>query len=185
MSHCVCPWWLGFLLANPLRKLLQDPDRLLAPFLREGMRVLEIGPGMGFFTIPIARRIGPGGQVVCVDVQEQMLAGLRRRARKAGVLDRIDARLVGPDEPLLPEGERAFDLAVLIAVVHELPDAQRAWKEVAASLKSGGNALFVEPSGHVSAEDFATGVAQARAAGFREIGGIDAYRSRGVQLQKS
>jgi len=53
-GHKVCPWWLGYLLACPLRRLSQDPGRILAPYVRGGMAVLEPGPGMGFFTLKLA-----------------------------------------------------------------------------------------------------------------------------------
>jgi hypothetical protein len=49
MAHGVCPWWLGYLLASPLRRLMMDPRKLLAPYVHEGMTVLEPAPGMGFF----------------------------------------------------------------------------------------------------------------------------------------
>src|SRR5512144_2327435 len=97
MAERVCPWWIGYLLATPLRKLVQDPAAILAPFVREGMTVLEPGPGMGFFTLEAARRVGPRGRVVAVDLQPRMLAALRRRAARAGLGDRIDAREARPD----------------------------------------------------------------------------------------
>src|SRR5512138_823129 len=93
MGHRVCPWWIGWLLASPIRKLVQDPARILGPFVRDGMTVLEPGPGMGFFTLELARRVGPGGRVVAVDLQPEMLAGLRRRAARAGLEKQLDARL--------------------------------------------------------------------------------------------
>src|SRR5512146_2182493 len=92
MKHMVCPWWLGYLLATPLRRLVQDPATILAPLVREGMTVLEPGPGMGFFTLEAARRVGPRGRVVAVDLQPRMLAGLRRRAVRAGLDTRIETR---------------------------------------------------------------------------------------------
>ena len=86
MSHKVCPWWLGRLLASPARRLVHDPAAILPPFVTAGMTVLEPGPGMGFFTLELARLVGPRGKVVAVDVQPRMLSGLRRRAAKAGLL---------------------------------------------------------------------------------------------------
>ena len=74
-SH-TCPWWLGYLLVTPLRRLKEDPARILAPHVQEGMTVLEPGPGMGFFTLELSRRVGPRGRVVAVDLQEEMLAAL-------------------------------------------------------------------------------------------------------------
>ncbi|MFY9643515.1 MAG: hypothetical protein WCD20_15720 [Rhodomicrobium sp.] len=67
-KHRVCPWWMGYLLASPIRKWWQDPARILSPYVRAGMTVLEPGPGMGFFTLEIARLVGPSGRLVAVDV---------------------------------------------------------------------------------------------------------------------
>ena len=89
----VCPWWLGYLLASPVRRMFQHPAQMLAGHVRAGMTVLEPGPGMGFFTLELARLVGGSGRVIAVDIQPRMLDGLRRRAAKAGVLDRVDARL--------------------------------------------------------------------------------------------
>src|ERR1039458_1564881 len=84
MGHRVCPWWLGYVLASPLRRLLQDPAAVVKPYVREGMTVLEPGPGMGFFTLEMARQVGASGGVVAVDIQPRMIAGLQRRLAKAG-----------------------------------------------------------------------------------------------------
>ena len=88
----VCPWWVGYILASPIRKLVQESARMLKPFVRVGMTVLEPGPGMGSFTLDLARLVGPAGRVIAVDVQPQMIAGLRRRA-DGRPIDRIDIRL--------------------------------------------------------------------------------------------
>jgi predicted methyltransferase len=62
MSRRICPWWLGYFLASPLRRWLRhDPTKILAPYVREGMTVFEPGPGMGFFTLELARRVGASG----------------------------------------------------------------------------------------------------------------------------
>jgi len=83
MALRVCPWWIGYLLASPLRRRLgQDPVKILSPYVREGMTVLEPGPGMGFFTIPLARLVGPSGRVIAVDLQPKMIESLKRRAAK-------------------------------------------------------------------------------------------------------
>ncbi len=46
-GHGVCPWWVGYCLTSPLRRLLHDPARILAPYIKADMTVLEPGPGMG------------------------------------------------------------------------------------------------------------------------------------------
>src|SRR5262245_59235248 len=98
MPHRLCPWWAGYFLLLPLRRYYQNPAKLLGPHVREGMIVLEPGPGMGYFTLELARRVGPSGRVVAVDVQDRMLAALRRRAASAGLADRIEARAVPPGD---------------------------------------------------------------------------------------
>jgi predicted methyltransferase len=62
MAKRVCPWWIGYLLLSPLRRLGQDPAKILAPYVREGMTVFEPGAGMGYFTLELARRVGPSGR---------------------------------------------------------------------------------------------------------------------------
>lgn len=90
-GHGVCPWWIGWFLASPFRRLVLDPAPIVAPYVRAGMTVLEPGPGMGFFMLELARLAGHSGRVVAVDVQPRMIAWLRRRARRAGLADRIAA----------------------------------------------------------------------------------------------
>jgi len=117
MAQHVCPWWIGWFLASPIRRWFQNPEETLRPFVQEGMTVLEPGPGMGFFTLPLARMVGPAGRVIAVDVQTRMLEGLRRRAERAGVLDRIDLRQASSDSMCVDDLRGTVDLVVAIAVV--------------------------------------------------------------------
>ena len=154
MPQRVCPWWIGYVLASPIRRLMQNPAEIVAPYVREGMTVLEPGPGMGFFTLDLARRVGPSGRVVAVDIQPKMLSVLERRARKAGLADRIDIRLAQPDSMPLDDLNGKVDFALAFAMVHELPDEVRFFSQVAAALKPGASLLLVEPGGHVKPPDF-------------------------------
>jgi SAM-dependent methyltransferase len=180
----VCPWWLGPLLVSPLRRLLENPERLLGPHVRPGMTVLEPGPGMGFFSLPLARRVGPQGRVVCVEPQPRMVAGLRRRARKAGLEDRleiVDGRL---DDPRLDARRGACDFAAAIHMVHEVPDPGAFLARIHELLRPGGRLLILEPPGHVSAAAFEATVACALAAGFREADRPRGPRARAVLLER-
>ena len=93
--------WLSiaFALAGPdtfgqsSRRLAQDPVRLLEPFVRAGMTVLDPGPGMAVCTARTRPACRAKGRVVAVDVQQKMIAGLRRRAERAGAIDRIETRV--------------------------------------------------------------------------------------------
>jgi SAM-dependent methyltransferase len=185
MAHRICPWWLGYLLASPLRRLLQDPRAILAPLVSEGMTVLELGPGMGFFTIELARLVGARGKVVAVDVQPRMLEGLRHRATRAGVLDRIDSRLA-PAEGMGPQDlQGRVDFVLAFAVVHELPDQRRFFAEAHAALEPGGRLLLAEPSGHVTAPDFAQSLRIAAEVGLTVMGEPKIARSRTAVLEKT
>lgn len=165
MAEKVCPVWMGRLLASPIRRWLHDPVKLLGPFVESGMTVLDAGPGMGFFSVPLARMVGPGGRVVCVDAQEGMLAALVRRAEKAGVADRIDARLVTDAGFALGGLDGAVGFALAFAMVHEVPDARAFFGAVARSMRPGARLLVAEPRRHVSEGAFGKTVDAAIAAG--------------------
>jgi SAM-dependent methyltransferase len=169
-AHDVCPWWIGYLLASPVRRIFNSPAKLLASHVRKGMTVLEPGPGMGFFTVELARLVGGSGRVIAVDIQSRMLDGLRPRAAKAGVLDRLDMRLAAPDSLGLADLAGAVDFTLAFAVVHELPSAARFFREVAQASKYGARLLFVEPKGHVTASLFDAELQAARDAGFTPAG---------------
>lgn len=166
MAQRVCPVWIGYLLACPLRRLIQNPGKLLRPCVRGGMTVLEIGPGMGFFSLPMARMVGPGGKVVCVDLQPKMLEGLRRRAQKAGLADRIETRPCSEDSLSITDLAGQVDFALALAVVHEVPDPKGLFSQIHQVLKPGASCLVAEPKGHVSAEDFRCMVSMAHTHGF-------------------
>ena len=165
MSGAVCPWWLGYFIAAPWRRLWQDPRTLLRPFITEGVTVLEPGPGMGFFTLEAARLVGPKGHVVAVDIQPRMLETLRRRAGRAGVLERIDARLAQGEGMGVDDLDGRVDFVLAFAVVHELPDAGRFFIEAHRVMKPGARLLLAEPRMHVSEAAFAATLRLAEGAG--------------------
>ena len=148
-----CPWWLGMVLAHPVRKLFQDPADVVAPYVGEGMVVLEPGCGMGFFTLELARRVGKPGRVVAVDLQPKMLDGLRRRAKRAGLLDRLDIRRTEVDTLGVADLRGRIDFALAFYVVHELPNPSGFFQEVHDSLRSEGRLLIVEPRAHGGGDD--------------------------------
>ena len=169
--HHLCPWWAGYFLLVPLRRLRGSPARWLGPFVREGMTVLEPGPGMGYYTLDLARMVGPHGRVVAVDVQERMLTTLRRRAVRAGLAERIELRLAEPERLGVEDLTGQVDLVVAIYMVHEMPNASGFFGEAFRALRPGGRLLFAEPRLHVPRQRFERAIAKAERAGFvREAG---------------
>ena len=123
---------------------------------------------MGYFSLPLARLVGPDGKVICVDVQPRMIEGLRRRAGRARLLDRIEASVCAADDLGLGHWEGRVDLAVAIHTVHETGDDDRFLGQIARALKPGGILFLMEPRGHVSREAFATTLAAAGRLGLAE-----------------
>ena len=148
------------------------------------MTVLEPGPGMGFFTLPLARMVGPSGRVVAVDIQPKMLASLKRRLTRAGLQERADVRVCPADTMGLADLAGKVDLSVAIAMVHELPEGNHFFEEVAAALKPGGCVLLVEPAGHVKPPAFDAELETAARAGLETIDRPTVQRSHAAVLRK-
>ena len=169
MAERVCPVWIGYLLASPVRKLFQNPKKILAPYVEDGMKVLDIGCAMGFFSLPLARMIGSNGKVICVDVQEKMIKSLEKRARKAGLANSIETRICRHNSLGLDDLKEKIDFGLACAVIHEVPDAHTFYSQIYATIKPTGTFFVVEPKGHVSKKDFEITISNAEQNGFNVI----------------
>jgi SAM-dependent methyltransferase len=140
---------------------------------------------MGFFTLELARLVGPKGRVVAVDIQPKMLASLKRRAARAGLSGRVEARTAAPDSMGVADLAGSVDLVLAFAMVHELPPANCFFAEVALAMKPGGLLLFAEPAGHVNDAEFQAQLALAAKAGLNAVDRPSIRRSRAALLEKS
>lgn len=182
MSRGVCPVFLGYFLASPVRKLIQDPYKILTPFVLKGMKVLDVGCGMGFFSIPLARLVGTEGKVICVDMQQQMLDGVVKRAHRAGAS--IETRLCSQHKLGIEDLAGTIDFMLIFALAHEVPDQGRFFTELAVSLAPSGRLLLAEPVGHVSKKDFAGTVEIAEKHGLAVVEALRVPRSLAVLMAK-
>jgi len=182
--HHVCPWWMGYFLLHPFRRFRQNPAKILSPYVREGMTLLEIGPGMGYFTIPLARMVGPQGRVVSVDIQEKMIVALSKRATRAGLLSRIETRVISAHNLGITDLNRLFDFALAFAVVHEVPDQESLFRDLHAALKVNGVLLMADPRSHFSREEYDEAIKHAVNAGFGRTGEPEIWNSRAAVLRK-
>jgi SAM-dependent methyltransferase len=157
-----CPASLGWLVDNPLRRRYMRPilDRV---GIQPGETVLEVGPGPGAFTLDAARRVGPGGRVVAVDIQPAMIARLEARVRAAG-LGNVAAHVASAYEIPLPDA--SVDRAFLVTVLPEIGDPVRALREIRRVLKPAGLLSVTEEFLDPDYPRRATTIAWARAAGF-------------------
>jgi 2-polyprenyl-3-methyl-5-hydroxy-6-metoxy-1,4-benzoquinol methylase len=185
MAKRVCPWWVGYLLASPLRRLLQKPERILGAYVEEGMTVLDAGCAMGFFSLPLAQMVGEKGRVICVDQQERMIRSLEKRAKKAGLSGRIETRVCSSTSLDLEDQEGRVDFALAFAVVHETQDPAAFLSQIHEALAPGGRLLIAEPSGHVSADAFHETVLAAEACGFARIERPEISLSMSALVEKS
>ena len=143
----VCPWWLAYTFDNPLRRLVHNPEKMLQKFIKEGDTVVDIGCGMGYFSIGMAKMVGAKGRVISVDLQEKMLERVRLRAEQKGLLSRITLHKCSSDK--LGVNEQA-DFALGFWMVHEVRNKESFFDEIVAFLKPGAHFLLVEPKMHVS-----------------------------------
>lgn len=180
-KHHVCPRWLCFTFDNWIRRRIQNPDQIIKAYVRQGDTVLDVGPGIGFFTIPLARLVGDNGQVIAVDIQEEMLAAISRRAIRAGVVDRIRLQLASPIS-LNIGGPADFILAFWM--VHEVPDQERFFAQLHDVMKDGGTFLLAEPKLHVSRVQFDAAINTAQKVGFRLLDHPDVPLSLAALLVK-
>jgi ubiquinone/menaquinone biosynthesis C-methylase UbiE len=127
------------------------------------MTVVDIGCGMGYFTIGMARLTGQEGKVIAVDLQQRMLDALSRRSRKARVAERIVLHRCRKDELGVQE---PVDFALAFWMAHEVPDKSRFFREILSFLKPRGRLLVAEPKVHVTKTSLERTVAACRDAGF-------------------
>jgi SAM-dependent methyltransferase len=146
--------------------------------LQPGERVLEVGPGTGYYTLEVARWIGPGGRVDVLDVQREMLDHTLRSMAARG-LGNVEATL--GDACSMPYADATFDAAYLVTVLGEIPDQQGALRELRRVLKPDGRLVVGELMGDPHMVRFGKLRQRAGAAGLsfeRRVGGPLGYFAR-------
>jgi ubiquinone/menaquinone biosynthesis C-methylase UbiE len=157
-------------LDTPLRRFLYRPDRLAERYVKPGDRVLDFGCGPGFFTREFAKRAGATGSVIAADLQEEMLEIVRTKLGPEGLLSQVKTHRCKPDSlDLSPGRDGQVDVAFAIFVVHEVPDREKLFREIAAMLVPGGLFFYSEPPVIVSGSEFRESLALAEKAGLRLV----------------
>ena len=176
----VCPLERAGGLDNKLRRLLQNPRKILGPYIREGMVVLDLGCGPGFFSIDLAHMVGKSGRVIACDVQEGMLQKLSGKIEGTDHEQRII--LCRGQEDRIGISERV-DFVLAFYMAHEVSDQSQLFTEIAAILRPNGQVLVVEPRFHVSLEKFEEIIRLARGAGFVPTKMPKIFLSNSVMLE--
>ncbi|HEX2966015.1 MAG TPA: class I SAM-dependent methyltransferase [Syntrophorhabdaceae bacterium] len=178
----VCPAILAGGLDNSIRRWLQDPRKILQPYVTKGMKVLDIGCGPGFFSIELAQMVGKSGKVVALDLQEGMLRKLSDKIRGTELEERITLHKCEKNSFGLSE---LFDFALAFYMVHEIPDQERFLNDVKSVLKPNGQILIVEPPLHASKKGFEQTIRKAHDIGFIVAERPKMFLNKAVVLQKS
>lgn len=179
-GQSVCSAEHARILDNAIRRLLHNPDKILAGLVKPGQTALDVGCGPGFFTIAMAKLVGENGRVIAVDLQQGMLDRARAKAAGAGLESRIsfhksESDIIGVDEQV--------DFALAFYMVHEVPDPEKFLAEVFGLLKPGGLMLLVEPKFHVPGPAFEKTVDIARDLGLKVVSHPKIILSRSVVLK--
>lgn len=176
----VCPASGSLFLYNGLRRLIQNPEKMFARHLKNGMTAMDIGAGPGFFSVPMAGMVGPKGKVIAVDLQAEMLEKLKINAQKQGV-ENIVLHQCSPTE--LGVTEKA-DFILTFWMVHEVPDAAHLLAQIRDILKPDGLYFFSEPKFHVSKKAFDETLEMCREAGFTVIEAPEIWLSRSAVMKR-
>ncbi len=164
------PQFIGRLLDSDLRRRIQSPLKIIdRSGIRPGMTVIELGCGSGAYTTHIARRVGEEGKVYAVDIQPGMLEQLKRKLSRAENVDIRNIELKLASAYALPFTSESIDLVCMVTVLHEVPDREKALREVIRVLRPGGtlavSEMLLDPDYTLSAAT----IKICRGVGFRPV----------------
>ena len=181
-SERVCPVERAGSLDIRIRRWVQNPRRILRPYIEEGMTALDVGCGPGFFSIDMARMVGESGRVIAADLQEGMLQKVRDKIKGTALEGRIILHKCEEDKIGVSE---QVDFVLLFYMVHEVQNKEALFDEIGTILNPKGQVLIVEPPFHVSKSAFEETLGKARNVGFTDIEGPKVLFSKTAILKKS
>ena len=179
MSKMVCPVGLSGSLDNRLRRWLHNPYKMLGPYIKKGMTVLDIGCGPGFFSVEMARLLDGSGQVIAADLQDGMLDIIRQKVKATQLEQMIRSHKCRKESINLSDN---VDFILAFYMVHEVPDKKRLINELKSVLKPDGRILIVEPKFHVTKKAFEEMLTMTKDAGFEIMEQPKIFFSRAVVL---
>ncbi len=139
LFHFPAPAFIGPILDSNYRRKLQPPNKIIQRSgIKKDMQVLEVGCGSGSFTTFVARAVSEKGKVYALDIEPKMLKQLENKLIKPENQDIKNVEIINKSAYELPLNDSSLDLVYMITVLQEIPDRQKALKEIKRVLKSGG-----------------------------------------------
>ena len=166
-------------LDNAFRKLVHNPQKILKPYIKEGMTVLDVGCGPGFFSVEVAKMLNDSGKVIAADVQEGMLDKIREKIEgtileQRIVLHKSSYENIGIDEKV--------DLVIAFYMIHEVRNQKKFFEELISLLKPIGMIFIMEPKFHVTKAAFNEMIDRLKKMGFITIKSPKVFLSRTAVL---
>jgi ubiquinone/menaquinone biosynthesis C-methylase UbiE len=179
-SNQVCPVERAGALDLSIRRLVQNPTKILKPYLNIGNKVLDFGCGPGFFTFDIARLVGESGLVFAADLQPGMLQIVEKKIIAREMQNRIQVHKCKESSIGLND---KVDFILAFYMIHELPDQDQTFSEFKKILNPNGKILIIEPNFHVTKYDFDKMLDRLDKAGFKITDRPKIFFSRSVVMQ--
>lgn len=176
----VCPVERAGALDNKIRRWLQNPVKILKPYIKEGMTVIDVGCGPGFFTLPLAELVGENGKVIAADLQDGMLRTVHQKIKGTELEKRIKLHKCDQDKIGITE---KVDFIFAFYMVHEVPGKENFLRELKSLIKEDGMIFIIEPKFHVSKKAFGEMLEKIKSFGLKPIESPKIFLSHTVLLK--
>jgi len=180
-SKRICPVERAGGLDNFVRRLLQNPQKILKPYVSKGMTVLDLGCGPGFFSTEIATMLGDSGKVIAADLQKGMLEKVVQKIKGTELEQRIKVHKCQDERIGVTE---TVDFVLAFYMIHEVLDQDKLFEELKSILKPDGMIYIIEPKFHVSKNSFEDMIKRIEKIGFVIIDRPKVFFSRTILLRK-
>ena len=169
-------------LDNSVRRFLQNPQKILKPYIHKGMKIIDLGCGSGFFSVEIAKLLNDSVKVIAADLQEGILEKLKKKIKGTELEQRIEIHKCTNDEIGVTE---KVDFVLAFYMIHEVPDQDKLFRELKLILNPNGKIFIVEPKIHVSEKSFEKMVDGIKRLGFEMTDSPKVFFSRTIVMKNN
>jgi ubiquinone/menaquinone biosynthesis C-methylase UbiE len=177
--NLICPAEAVGILDNPFRKLFHNPKKILHPYIKTGMTILDVGCGAGTFSVEMAKMLNGLGKVICADIQEKMLNKVRKKIKSTNLEQIVELHKSGLENIGVV---KKVDFVLAFWMFHEVRHQEKFLKELISILKPNGLIFIIEPKVHVTKTEFRKIIDKTKESGLRIVGSPKVFFSRTAML---